>query len=98
MAFSIFKNFKNLCNLQREKSQENTKYLSGIKVLSYFGIFVIHSISTKINFPLQNPFDADNFIKSKLGLAILKFADCLDIFFLISGLVLTKSILKDLNR
>lgn len=96
ISFSLYTNVKELFNFSR--SANAIGFLSGIKALSYFGIIFLHSISSRLLFPLRNPREAENFLNSHLNSFAIGLYFCVDSFLLISGYLMTKSIFKELDR
>lgn len=66
--------------------------------MSYFGVISIHSLLTRLWFPLRDPRDAENFLKSPLAPLVNGFFFNVDTFLLISGLLITITILKELEK
>lgn len=96
IAFSVFTNAKELFSTSRNESA--VAYLSGLKALSSIGIVFLHSITCRLLFPLRDPNDAVNFLKSPLASIVNGFYFNVDTFLLISGMLITKSTLKALDE
>lgn len=98
ISFSAYTNTKELFDTSRSESADAVGYLSGMKGLSYFGIIVIHSVLSRLWFPLRDPRDAEYFLDSFLAPLINGFFHNVDTFLLITGILITKTILKDLDK
>ena len=97
-AFSIIRNVKALCSWQRVTTDVSVDYLSGMKVLSHFGIFLLHSVMMHLSFPSLNPKKVHDLYNSPLVSFVEGLSTIPDTFFVISGLLMTKSILRSLKR
>jgi hypothetical protein len=98
ISFSVVSNTKDLLNFNRNESEEALSYLSGLKGAAYTGIIMIHTILSRMWFPLRDPREAENFLKSSNA----QFFDGLfyhvDTFLLISGFLMTRTVMKELNK
>jgi peptidoglycan/LPS O-acetylase OafA/YrhL len=72
--------------------------LSGIKAFSYLGIILLHTVTTKLYFPLRDSEEAEKFFNSLADGLINAMFYNVDTFLLISGLLVTRMILKELER
>lgn len=89
---------KELFDTKQNESATTVAYLTGIKALSYFGIILIHSVSSRYWFPLRDPRQAENFLQSPLAPFVEAFGFNVDTFLLVSGVLITKSMLKEMRR
>jgi peptidoglycan/LPS O-acetylase OafA/YrhL len=87
-----------LFDTNRSDSAAAFGYLTGIKSLSYFGIIFIHSVSSRLFFPLRDPKEAENFLQSPMASFVEGLGYNVDTFLLISGLLTTKSMLNEMKR
>jgi hypothetical protein len=98
ISFSVVSNTKDLFNFNRNESEGALSYLGGLKGAGYAGIIMIHSILNRIWFPSSDPREAEFFFNS----LFYQFFDGLfyhvDTFLLISGFLMTRTVMKELNK
>lgn len=97
-SFSVTTNAKELFDTKRNKSANNVGYLTGIKALSYFGIIFIHSVSSRFWFPLRDQRRTEKFLQSPMAAFVEGFGYNVDTFLLVSGFLITRSMLKEMKR
>jgi Nose resistant-to-fluoxetine protein, N-terminal domain/Acyltransferase family len=95
LTFSIYTNGSNLFN--KEQPLDTIKSLSGIRVLSALTIVYFHSYSHRLMFPVESPQQVTAFKNSEYGIIVTVLTIAVDFFFVLSGLLVTRSILKDLD-
>lgn len=98
ISFSLYTNLKDVFNTHRHESDKAISYLSGMKALSSFGIILFHTHYCRNFFPLSNLHKFEIYNQSPLFGMIVKFSLFVDTFLLLSGFLITRTILKELNK
>lgn len=96
LAFSLVKNGSSLFNL-KQQSSDTIKCLDCLRFLSAVSIVCLHLHFHRVLFPVQNPEEISRFTNSLNGRNITGLTVSVDTFFVLSGLLVTRSILKSLN-
>lgn len=94
LSFSIHTNFKALCNVNETGSSNDIKFLHGIRSMSIFGIIFFHIHFFREQFPVKNPAQLSKFLASDYSLLVDRFALSVETFFVISGMLITRELLK----
>lgn len=97
MAFSIVKNVSSLFNSNETQSNDTIKCLSFFRFVSAVSIVHFHTFHHRAFFPAQDPQQVSIFIKSIYSKIVKANSLSVDTFFVLSGLMVTRSILKDLD-
>lgn len=97
LAFSLYKNASNLFSLKQKQSLDTIECLYGIRGISIISIIFLHSYYHRAMFPVQQPEQLTNLVERGYGRLIRGVSVSVDSFFLMSGLLVTRSILKDLD-
>jgi peptidoglycan/LPS O-acetylase OafA/YrhL len=94
-ASSIFENLK---TVWQTRPDAKSNYLSGIKAVCYLNIFTNHFILVNSFFPSQNPRKIAELMNSTWLPTLFRLMDNVDTFIFISGMLLTRSVLKDIKN
>jgi Acyltransferase family len=97
LTFSIYTNGSNLFNINKEQPPDTIKCLNGIRVLSAISIVFLHTHYHRVMFPVENSNKITEFNLSDYGRLIKGLNISVDTFFVLSGLLVTRSLLKDLD-
>lgn len=98
ISFSLYTNIRSVFDTQHRGSEKTIKYLSGIKALSYFGIILLHSYTCRIHFPLRDPQTVESLLESSIFVFVSRMSLFVDTFLLISGLLITRTILRERDK
>lgn len=93
-AFSVIKHWNKMGDIPKD----DISCLHSIRVLSMLSIVTFHSFFHRAMFPLNEPGDYEDFEQSFLGKGIASFNASVDTFFLISGLLVTRTMLRDIEK
>lgn len=97
MAFSLHKNASNLFDVEQDQSGSAIKCLHGIRAVSIVSIIFLHSFYHRAMFPVLHPETITKLNESIFGNFVSGISVSVDSFFLMSGLLVTRTILKDLD-
>lgn len=98
IAFSIYTNGRNLFRTDSsERSASSVACLDGIKVLSALSVVAFHSSYHRKFFPLADPRQFAEWEETFASFASLGFHCFVESFFVISGALIARSVLKDLK-
>lgn len=92
------KNISDLFDVNLTESAKHIDYLSGMKALSYLGIIWIHSLLVRMWFPIRDPGEIEIFLNQPMADIVKSYLLNVDTFLLVSGLLITRSILKELDK
>lgn len=95
-AFSIYTNGKTLFNLD-VKTENSIGSIHGIRSLSIFSIILVHTYFFRLSSPFVDGNAFDEFLQTKFSSIVSAGAISVDSFFVISGALITRSLLKDLD-
>lgn len=95
ISFSAYTNTKEVFNLNRNK---RLAYFSGMKGLSCLGIIAVHSVLSRLWFPVRDPREVESFLASPMASTVNGFFFNVDTFLLISGLLISRTIFRELDR
>lgn len=95
MSFSLTENIEKL--FRSEQSLDEIGCIHGIRVVSILSIFLHHAYVLRIEFPMQNPEEKARFLSGWYGSTITQLSNAVDSFFVISGLLTTRAVFKDLE-
>jgi hypothetical protein len=95
-CFSIKSNLKSLLSVEHEKS--SITCLNGLRVISILFIILYHCVQFRFQYPFANgellsAWNDTMFMKSMSSVTIF-----VDMFFIMSGLLVARSVLRGLNR
>lgn len=96
LSFSLYTNASNLFNMDDNTSPDDIKCLHGIRALSIISIIFLHSHYHRAMFPIFHPEQLASFASGFYSRFISAISVSVDSFFLMSGLLVTRSILKDI--
>lgn len=96
-SFSLIKNTSSLFNVNECRDDE-IKCLNGIRALSSFSIVFLHVFYHRAMFPIQHPEMISEFNESYFGRLVNGISFSVDTFFVMSGLLVTKAVLADLDE
>lgn len=97
LTFSAYTNASNLFNINKTSTSDTIQCLNGIRFLSAISIVLLHANYHRAMFPVQNSTQVSSLEQSFYGRTITGLNVSVDTFFVISGLLVTRSILKDLD-
>lgn len=97
MSFSVIKNASNLFNVNKSQSTDTIEFLDCIRFISSAGIVFIHTHFYRALFPVQHPEETAKFLTNTYGRFVNLFTTFVDTFFVLSGMLLTRSLLKSLD-
>lgn len=95
MSFSLHKNVANLFNM--EPPNDTIKCLHGIRALSVVSIVFLHSYYHRALFPVQHPQQLAAFAESFYGRFVISITVSVESFFVMSGMLQTRTVLKELT-
>lgn len=93
-SLSLTKHCQNLFSVPHD----DISCLHSIRVLSMLSIVAFHSFFHRAMYPLSAPNDFELFKQSFLGKGIAAFNTSVDTFFLISGLLAMRAMLRDIEK
>lgn len=96
-AFSLFTNTRNLFNLDENKA-DSISAIHGIRSISIISIIFCHSYWFRAMSPYVSEKHFDEFRETKVASIATAAAISVDSFFVLSGALITRSILKELDR
>lgn len=94
LAFSVKKHLANMT----ATTKDDISCLHSIRVLSMLSIVTFHSFFHRAMFPLTQPVEYEIFEQSFLGKSIASFNISVDTFLLISGLLVIRTMLRDIEK
>lgn len=97
-AFSLRRNLKSLLSVDQKKSPSDVLCLHGMRAMCTFGIIYLHSYFYRVMAPVGQQNMYTEWGKTEVASRISSLNITVDTFFVISALLLTKSMLKDLDR
>lgn len=95
-CFSFKKNFKNLMNLSHEKS--SITCLNGLRVISIYFVIFYHSIQFRFQFPFREGKQLEEWNQSTFMNLVGPLTIFVDPFFIMSGTLVARSVLKGLEK
>jgi peptidoglycan/LPS O-acetylase OafA/YrhL len=98
VSFSFYTNGKNYFCLEQKKSTEVITCLNGIRALSILAIIFLHSFFYRIVTPFLDEKYCNEWLKTNFAATVLTLNIFVDTFFVMSGLLMTKSMLKELDE
>lgn len=98
LSFSCYTNATNLFNIEQHQSSDEIKCLHGVRGVSIISIIFLHSYYFRAMFPIHHPNQLNDFIESAYGRFISGITVSVDSFFVMSGMLVTRTILRDLER
>jgi peptidoglycan/LPS O-acetylase OafA/YrhL len=96
-SFSLYTNGKKLFSFEQERS-DTISCLNGIRVLSTFGVIFAHSIYFRIITPFRDENYLNEWSKTSMAATFPLLTVSVDNFFVISGLLTAKTMLKELDK
>jgi Nose resistant-to-fluoxetine protein, N-terminal domain len=97
LTFSIYTNGSNLININKNQPPETIKCLNGIRVIAAISIVYVHSHYVRIMFPTSNIKKVIEIAQSSYGAFVSVLSVNTDFFFVMSGLLVTRSVLRQLD-
>jgi Nose resistant-to-fluoxetine protein, N-terminal domain len=94
-VFSLSDNLKNLTNMSQPSG--DIKCLHGMKFLATLTIIYFHTCYHHLSFPHKNPKEIFLFSEHFLGSVVNVLSTSVELFFVVSGLLITQKILKDID-
>ena len=98
LSFSIYTNGSNLIKTTQSKSAAEISCLHGIRGLSIISIVFLHSFFFRILTPFRDEKLIKEFLGTKLASTISAGNVSVDSFFVISAMLVTRSMLRELER
>lgn len=96
-AFSFFTNGKTLFNV-KVTTENSIGSIHGIRSLSILSIILVHTYFFRVSSPFIDGNAFDEFQKTKFSSVVSALAIAVDSFFVISGALITRSLLNDFDR
>lgn len=96
LAFSLLINVKKLFNL--DENETFISCINGIRSLSIMSIILLHSYSFRTLSPFMDENVFSDFLNTRMASSISAINISVDSFFVMSGALVTRSILQDLDR
>lgn len=97
LAFSVYSNGKQLFSVQETDTKSAVNSLRGIRALSTFTIIFYHIYYHRAVYPVDDPQAVTMWSETFWGLVTFGLKLAVELFFLMSGLLVTKSILRSLE-
>lgn len=98
VSFSFYSNARSLFSLEQEKSAESIGCLHGIRVASTLTIILFHSYYHRTMYPLAQSDETTSFLKSNSERWIIALMTTVESFFVLSGFLAFRSIVRDLDK
>lgn len=97
-SFSLRRNVRSLLSVDQTKSPNEVLCLHGMRAICTFSIIYLHSYFYRVLAPVGHKNMHTEWAKTEVASRISSLNITVDTFFVISALLLTKSMLKDLDR
>jgi hypothetical protein len=97
LSFSMYTNGKRLLSLEQSRSTDTINCLNGIRAFSILSIIFLHSFFFRTFTPFRDDSVFNEWIKTKLASSVSAINIFVDSFFVMSGLLVTKTMLKELD-
>lgn len=97
-SFSLRRNIRSLLSVDQKNSPNDVLCLHGMRTLCTFSIIYLHSYFYRVLAPVGQKNIYSEWGKTEVASRISSLNITVDTFFVISALLLTKSMLKDLDR
>lgn len=97
-SFSLHRNVTSLLSLDQTKSPNDVLCLHGMRAMCTFSIIYLHSYFFRVMAPVGDKNLYTEWGKTEIASRISSLNITVDTFFVISAMLLTKSMLKDLDR
>jgi hypothetical protein len=97
LAFSLYKNSQSLFNFNEKNERDVITCLNGIRALSTLCIIFLHSVFFRVFPPSRDETVFYHWLQTRTASSISAINVVVDSFFVISGTLATKSMLKDLE-
>jgi peptidoglycan/LPS O-acetylase OafA/YrhL len=99
MTFSVYSNWKQLFEMKRAEASGSIQCLDGIRAISLLWIIFGHRYFDMFLAPATNTIDATEiWLKNVLSLFHTTFHLAVDTFFLMGGLLVTRSFMKTFDK
>lgn len=96
-SFSLLTNVINLFKLS-ENEANSISAIHGIRSLSIISIILVHTYWFRVSSPFTDENTRNQFLQTKVSSAVSAAAISVDSFFVLSGALITRSILRELDR
>lgn len=96
-SFSLLTNVINLFKFS-EKKANSISAIHGIRSLSIISIILVHTYWFRVSSPFMNEKTRNQFLETKVSSTVSAAAISVDSFFVLSGALITRSILRELDR
>lgn len=97
-SFSLRRNVRSLLSVDQTKSPNEVLCLHGMRTICTFSIIYLHSYFYRVLAPVGHKNMHTEWAKTEVASRISSLNITVDTFFVISALLLTNSMLKDLDR
>lgn len=96
-SFSLLTNVINLFKLS-ENEANSISAIHGIRSLSIISIILVHTYWFRVSSPFTDENTRNQFLQTKVSSVVSAAAISVDSFFVLSGALITRSILRELDR
>ncbi|CAO1316792.1 unnamed protein product [Diamesa tonsa] len=97
VAFSVFKNWKNLFDVSESENPDTIHCLHGLRAFSIIWIMVGHRYVLTFLTPIANPTAYNKWMETVFSAVVNSHTMASDTFLFISGLLITWSLMKNLD-
>lgn len=98
-SFSIYSNACSILNLENTGGTNELKFLHGLRVIALFWIVLSHTCIQAIwPVPAINSHVIMDWLKNPLAMIILAASPATDIFFIVSAMLLTSKVFRELDK
>lgn len=97
LSFSLFINASSLMNMDQSRPSDAIKCLHGIRVISILSLIFFHGFFYKTFSPYGKSLAVDAWMKTRYASTISAMNVIVDSYFVISAMLTTRSMMKELD-